>query len=186
MNNQAVLARRYATAFINVHADELHEEVIIQLNTLLAFLKERTSVRTLLNIPVLSQDEQLTMLARLFDYYKLDSVFKKLGALLVHDARVNLLKDVLWQVQQLYAAYRGIYTCAIRSSHALKDEQTRVLVAFIEQKISKKIIYDIYVDPLLIAGISVCGKTFFWEHSVRRRLDYLQEPLIRKGYYERY
>jgi F-type H+-transporting ATPase subunit delta len=186
MKNRALLARRYATAFVNLFADTLSKETIKKLDALLVFLKHNTSAQLVLKLPSLSQAEQKRVLDRLFEHHGLDPMFTKLGDLLIRDVRVYLLEDIVRYIQQLYAEHHGIYSCTIKSSHSLTDAQIARLVEFAEYKTGKKIIYDLHIDPKLIAGVALRGKTFFWEHSVRRQLDCLKEPLIRKGYYEQY
>lgn len=184
MDAKELLSRRYATAFLAVFGNILTLEEMNRLAQVRAFLEDNQSSLVALKIPTISASSKRDMLATLFAHYGLVGAWSLLVDLLLKDRRLFLLVPVLASAIRLYLQSHDMVQCTISSSYPLSDQQKQSIVHFIERMTGKKIISTYAVDATLIAGISIQSETFFWEHSVRRQLQRLKEPLILKGYYE--
>lgn len=186
MKSTVILARRYALAFIRVFDKTLTSTTLTHLEHMSDFIAQHKIIMVALKGPACTIGQQHNMLNILFKHFNLDDCFYELGRLLVYDRRIALLPLVLDWTRKWYMRYHNIATCTIKSSHQLHEKHRELLVKFTEFSIGKKILYNVQLDPTLIAGICLRGETFFWEHSVRRQLQRLQEPLMSRGFYEQY
>lgn len=169
------LARKYATAFLNVFIDTISIQDYCALEALKTFLTEHADLIAILKLNVISREKKIQYIEMLFEQSGLPaSSYKKLVALLADDQRLYLIVDVVKQIELLYRMRRNIEEFAIHSSHKLAKEQLEQIKNFLSQKINKHIIYKYQYNKRLIAGIRLQSDVLLWEYSIARQLRDLQ------------
>ncbi len=168
----AIVAKRYAQAFINVFLDTLSLQDYD--NMQMAAVGINKQVLLFLRVPALDYAVKKDALAMLSKRFSLPSSVQKLLQVLLHDNRAFLVCDVLRYVCLLYRQYKHIAEFAIMSSHPLTRDDIEVIKHFLAQMTGQDIMYTYKIDKELIAGIRLQSDTLLWEYSIRQRLAQAQ------------
>jgi len=165
----AIVAKRYAQAFINIFLDTLSLQDYDNMQIAAASINKQ--VLFFLRLPALDYSVKKNALSTLSKQFKLPSSVQRLLYVLLHDSRAFLICDVLRCVCLLYRQYKHISEFAIISSHPLTENEIEVVKHFLAQMTRQDIMYTYKVDKELIAGIRLQSDTLLWEYSIRQRLD---------------
>jgi len=148
MDIQAVVARRYALAFLRVFIDQLTPHDIACCRNIVEFLENNALALLVLKVPSIQTEVKEKLLNDLFEQCSVRATWSLLVALLIKDRRLFLLVRVLNYIQEFYAQWSGIEECTIFSAQQLEDSQLRMIGAFVERKTGKKVIYTTIIDPV--------------------------------------
>ena len=176
--SEQLLARRYATAFLNLFQNEISFDQFMALKQAVAFLAERKKVLFFLSLPSLAADKKMNIMKQAFKMLELPDVCNKLMALLLHDKRASLLYDVLQFVVMLYEQRNTIMDVALSTSHEVDQQALAIVQRFLAQLTGNDVIYTHRVDKNLIAGIRAQSDTILWEQSVEKQLRTISVSLI--------
>jgi F-type H+-transporting ATPase subunit delta len=174
MIRSSALARKYASAMLNVLTKELTKEELEQLDALIAYFNEHSEALFYLKLAFIKADVKQALLKKLYARFGIDGLLDAVTELLAQHQRLGLLPEVIVAIRRLYKERQGIADCVIMSSHALNEEQVLVLQNFVKSATGKTIISKHVIDKALIAGVRIQGDTFLWEHSVRQQLQALK------------
>lgn len=176
MDNEILIAKRYAQAFLNVFA--LSIDNLNKINNAIEFLNQHTAVLSLLKVPLLDPRIKIQSLeGYLITRFGLSQSFKKLITVLVSQKRSYLIIDVLQQIALLYQDQQGIEQFAITSSIPLNPKELDVLQKFLSNQTHHAIIATATTDNRLIAGIRMQSSDHQWEHSIRKQLAAIEAKL---------
>ena len=178
INNETVLASRYAQAFFNEFGSFFMPEHLTALMHARSYFQQHTSICSLLKIPLIDDEIKIRALDTiLIDQYHLPAQIEQLIRLLVHTKRAFLIVQVLRQLHVLYQIKAGIEVFKITSTTELTDEQKRTLIIFLQNKTGHTIQYEYKIDPSLIAGIRMMSDTHLWEYSVAQQLSHAEHEM---------
>lgn len=176
MNNEHMIAKRYATAFLNLFP--FSADILEQIKEAVVFLDQHDEVFLMLKIPLLDPSHKEQALENyLIHQFKLPDTFKKLISLLIHQKRSYLIKDVLRLLIELYEEKTKVEFFEIKSAVPLDDESTAIIQDFLTHKTHHTIITRKTLDERLIAGIRVQSSQHLWEYSIRKHLAAIQREL---------
>lgn len=166
-----LLAKRYATAFLNVFFKELSAEAIEHLQALATFMKNHSEGLFYVKLSCIKQSIKQEVLFKLFEKFDLaDEPYRRLLALLAHDRRLFLLPLIIEHILILYKERAGILDATIASSHPLEHAYQQKLEQLIKETLHKTIHYHYTISPALIAGVRLTTNSLLWEYSVRQQL----------------
>lgn len=171
INQDIVIAKKYAQAFINIYGNALDTQMIEALEKFTSFIKSRHRVLFYMHLAFIPQETIKKTVHTLLSSYNLTMPITALVDLLIEQKRIYLLPAVITRIISLYKESHNSMDFIIASSHELSSEQLDELRAFLEQKTAKKINYKTVIDKRLIAGIKMYSDTFYWEHSIRKQLN---------------
>lgn len=167
------LSRKYANAYLNIHLDDMSNEVIKQLGAASVFFsqkKEGLYFIHLANVDDAIKLKAIMNVMQKFDLNKLTS----LCSLLIEDRRVFLLSRVLHYIRKLYLERMNIMEFDITSTVNLNEKQRAIIENFLEKNTRKKIKAQYSIDPSLIAGLRLQSDQYKWEVSVYQELTRLR------------
>lgn len=177
INNQLIIAKRYAHAFLNVFS--LSSVDLKKLKSAIEFLKQHPEITTFLKIPLLDPRIKCEALKEtLVKNFELPSAFDAIIDLLVQKKRSELLLLVLEQIKCDYQEQHAIQQFSISSSAELSPEQKKVLENYLTAATGATIITDYDIDRLLIAGIRMQSEELQWEYSIAKQLKKIRANLI--------
>lgn len=179
--NESIIAKKYATAFLNLHDDFLQEEHIRQLKAIEQFLKKNKNFYISLGIPTISRETKKIALQRVIGEFHLGRLTLQLMLTLLDHGRIEILDRVLYFIDIGYRRRKNIESYTIISSHALNESQKKDIEQFITTYSSATIRCKFVVDSSLIVGIRIESNTFLWERSMRRKLRRMSQSILRKG-----
>lgn len=179
--SQSAIAKRFATAYVNVYKDDLSESVIEQMKKVVVFLKHNRDFMLLLCEGVVDKDEKLATLNQLLKHFDLPKSMQKLMEVLIKHKQLCELLDVLQDVCCLYHDNHDMLDVTIKTAHKLSDEEIEKFVTFFEKESQKKVKSSVEVDKELIAGVRLESNIFLWDYSVASRLRKLRQKLLIEG-----
>jgi F-type H+-transporting ATPase subunit delta len=169
---------RYATALFEL-ADESGslDEIDGHLGSLAQALGESADLRTLIESPLYSRDEQQRAMAAICQALGIGAPTSNMIALMAQKRRLFALPDVIRGFRGLLARQRGVLTAEIRSPKPLTDAQRSSLASTLKNAIGSDVVLDVTVDEALIGGLVVKVGSRMIDTSIRSRLDRLQTAM---------
>lgn len=172
VQNQIVLAHKYAQGFFQVYSSCFTQEAYEQVRYAKIFFRSHAKILRIFSLASLkegsTEGSSTSILPELLRAKgSLPHFFLPLLALLLKHKRSALLPEVLEQITLLYCQANETEEIIIWSSSALSEEQVKTIQAFISKRRVRKIISTVQIDPSLIAGVRIQGEQFLWEYSVR-------------------
>lgn len=175
---EQILARRYATAFLNVFGDSIDFDAFMAINEAKMFFAERKKVLYFLSLSTLASSEKARIMKQVFTVLDLPESFNILLTLLLHDKRAGLLYDVLQFIVKIYEQRNKIMDFTCTTSHEVDKKALEIMKRFLAQQTGNDIIYTYQIDKDLIAGIRLQSDTLLWEQSVEKQLRTISLSLI--------
>ena len=176
---EVLLAKRYAAAYLNVHAASFTAQNLPALQSLQDFLSQNEELLVLLRLPAVPLTLKLEELKKIIHSYGIPESLVDLVRLVLARGRAELLPEVLKQIRVIYYERHKIMSCVIATSHPVTPSALEIIQRFITRKTGWNIIYTHVVDPSLIAGIRVSSDSILWEYSLRKQLNNVSLSLIR-------
>ncbi len=168
MNNEQILAKRYAQSFLNVFS--ITNEDLDGLKEIIAALSNHKEMLSMLKIPLIDASIKARALKTYIEQVSHTASFGRLIALLVDQKRSYLLPQVLEQIIFLYQEQHGIEAFAIASSVPLNADDMIGIQKFLTRITRHAITCTQVHDANLIVGIRMQSAYYQWEYSVRKQL----------------
>ena len=174
-----LLAKRYATAFLNLYGTQLAFEDIEHVRELSVFLKNNKRLLFLLQISLISETEKLAGIREVCIRFGLPDYFMQVAKLLIAHRRVSLLPAVLVSLDEQFYALRNVKRFVVASGCELEDNERTMVERFLQQRVGGSVVCTYQVDKALIAGIRVHGANYLWERSIAKQLRTMGVALSR-------
>lgn len=174
MNSETTLAKRYATAYVNLFEDQIDLKVCGQLEDAYNFFGNNAVALLVLKLSTVTPQSKKACIESLITLFKLPDTLLRMIDLLLAQNRAHLFPLVLLYIARLYKERNNITHYKVTSSHELSDQAIEVVLAYLKQVTEKHILYTIKVDKRLIAGLRLLSDTTLWEYSVNKQLAQLQ------------
>lgn len=177
----AGLAKKYATAFLDVAGAEFDEQELHRVVRVQEFLSRAREILFFFNLPLIEPAVGQRVMDMLFKDFKTQHLMTKLMKLLCKQRRALLIPPVLNAVAALYRERTKSVAFVVTSSQELSGDDKKVIENFLREGTQKKVDLEYGVDKALIAGVRVQNDTLLWEYSVRKQLMMMRRSLIEQG-----
>ena len=171
-----ILARRYATAFLNYYENSISLDDYYAFKELYIFLNNNPVLLTHFKFPRMDKEKK-EAIKKLNAAFKIPSFFEKLTDLLIKQQRLFLIKGVVNSILALYGKRKNIMEFNIASPYSLEKQQLSTVQQFLEKKTKKTILYKQTLNKNLIAGIRLLSGTLLWEYSIAQQLRNAEQLL---------
>lgn len=178
--SESKLAKKYATAFLNVCKKEGHTVHTEILSTFANFVTSNKVFQATLSLPSLSYDKKTEIIELVTKKLQLSSSLKKLIFLLLKDKRIDLLGIVLRKILLLHRQQQQKHHFHVSTSHKISDSEKEAILNFIKTLVSNKVTASFDVDITLLSGIKIKGNTFLWERSIAKQLRKIEQKILRR------
>lgn len=175
------IAKKYATAYLNIHENELTEIDIKAVFAACDFLKTHHNFMHLLCVISFDKEKMGQVCTKIIHDFGLPKSLSKLMLLLVKNKHIGCLKEVLQDIYCLYKMRKNLLELEIKTASHLDAHAVQAFETFFAQKSGKKIESKVSVDRSLIAGVRLQSDFFLWEYSIASRLRSLRHKLIIEG-----
>jgi len=176
-----IIAKTYATAFVNVYFDDLSDDYINRLSKLAIFLKSNKQPYIYLRIPKIPQEVKIKALNKVAQAFNLEEGIKKLMYALLETDRIEILDKVLNQIKIVYQRQAGVELFEVISSHSLSDEEKEKVLIFIKANSKYKVKAKFIVDKKLIVGLRIKSNSFLWERSIVKQLRDIKQFMFNQA-----
>jgi len=170
----SIAATRYAQALFELGVEEkkldIFKENLVNIDKIILDYKDLMMV---LKHPKVDKDERKEMITKIFK--GIDPLVMNFLKLLIDRNRLQNIHDIKRNFIALYYEYNGIEVASIYCASALDDEDVKAIVAMLETKRKKKIVYEVQIDPTLIAGVRIKVADEVLDHSIANSLARMKE-----------
>ena len=169
-NESAILARRYAQAYVNMFGTNLTRDIVQRLPIVSDILERHRSLLVFAGLHA-TQERSKKHIIDLFIMAGFDaSLYASLIDLVASHHRLSLIPFILRNIYKRYLETHGIMHFTLESALPLHDNERDAFIAFLRKKTDKEIQYTLVINPALIAGIKMYSDTLGFEYSVQQRL----------------
>lgn len=175
------IAKKYATAYLNVYENELVSKDINAFLAAYSFFRKHHSLIYFLCVISFDKIKMIEVSQILSHNFELPISFNKLLALLVNRKQICYLKEVLQDIYCLYKLRKNILELEVKIADNIDGHALQAFETFFAQESEKQIESKVSIDSSLIAGVRLQSDFFLWEYSVASRLRSLRQKLIIEG-----
>ena len=172
------VAGRYASALFDLAKDaSALDAVQADLVSLQAMIRESDDLRTVVQSPLLSRDDQSKGMAAVFERAGAHDLTKRFVAVVTQNRRLFAVRDMIDAFNAILAEFRGEMTAEVSSAHPLTDAQKSALVDTLSQELRRTIQLDVSVDGSLLGGLVVRVGSRMIDNSLRTKLSNVQTAM---------
>lgn len=168
--DQAILAKRYARAFINVFGDRISYDDCVTFQRVSATLRSHHGWLPFFQAPDMTDERREQMVIMLQEQLRMPAICERLINLLIDHNRMALLPDVCDAIARIFFDDHHVAVFAITSFPELTAEQVEYVRTFLADQLDRRIMYSYQVNKRLIAGIRAQSSTVLWEYSLLKKL----------------
>lgn len=179
-STEQIIAKKYATALLNLYFDIMKPECLDTLLALNDFFKNNQLFMHYLCIPTIPDHIKATMLEKVFKKLNVCNTVKMLISPLLKQRRISLIDKILAQLIKLYQERAGVIPFNISTSHELSKDEQHDIIMFLATESGKKIAATFSIDTTLLCGFRAQSKTLIFEKSLVKKIRSAQT-----SFYER-
>jgi F-type H+-transporting ATPase subunit delta len=173
------VARVYAQAFMRVIQPLANADALVdELKSVVAdVLNPNPRLEKTLASSLIPQEQKEQMLDRIFGKAASPQLLNFVKVLSRH-GRLELLRPIARQVQQLHLEHRNIATVEVRVAAELDDALRNDIQARLQRRLGKTPVLNVKLDPSIIAGIVVRVGDQVFDGSIRTQLEATRKLMI--------
>ncbi len=175
------LARVYAEAGLDAAGGIAEQESLVEeLESVADVLKQDPRLAQIIASELISKDEKIAMLDRLFGA-KLSTATLNLLKVMARHKRLGLIRDAAKVARKMWYARAGRVPVQLETAHQLEGGlEQEILTAFARVLGSDPIVTQ-WVNPDLIAGFVLRVGDRVYDGSVRTRLEHMRQGMINRA-----
>ncbi|MEM7074880.1 MAG: F0F1 ATP synthase subunit delta [Pseudomonadota bacterium] len=176
------IAERYATAIFELSNEAgTLADLENNIDEFAIAIRESDDLVELINSPVLSRTDQEAAITAIAKKMSLTPALENGMALMAQKRRLFVLPQLLKQLAERIADYKGEATADVVSAVALTPDQTKSLAETLTASVGKDVKIKATVDESLIGGLVVKVGSKMIDTSIRSRLNSLQNAMKEVG-----
>ncbi len=176
------IASRYATAVFDL-ANEGKKIAALEkdVDALEAAMADSADLKTLLNSPLYSRDEQGAAIAAVSKKMKLSKTTSNVLALMASKRRLFVLPQLVATLREQIAEHKGEVTAEVTSAKALTKAQADKLAKTLKAQVGADVKIKATVDETIIGGLIVKVGSKMIDTSIKSKLNALQNTMKEVG-----
>ena len=176
------IAQRYATAIFDIaKEDKTIKAIEADVATLETAIRESDDLRTLLNSPLYSREEQGAAIKAVAEKMELSATTANVLGLLASKRRLFVLPQLVRVLQERLAEERGEVTAEVTTAKALTKAQSDKLAKTLKAQVGKSVTIKETVDESIIGGLIVKVGSKMIDTSIASKLNALQNTMKEVG-----
>lgn len=177
---ESQLAKKYAVAFLNVHAEDCFPEHEAGLIKFEQFVSTQKIFQATLSLPSLSLEKKEEIINQVAQKLQLPPCIERLPLILLKHKRLDLLNSILKKIMLLYKQREKQHHFHVSTSHELATEEKEAVIKFIKTFVKNNVATSFDIDKMLISGIRIKGTKFLWERSIAKQLRDIERTILRR------
>jgi F-type H+-transporting ATPase subunit delta len=173
------LARVYAQAALDAAGGLAEQDVLMgELESLRDDVIDREPrVRELFASELISEDEKLAMLDRVFAG-RTSPLLLNVLKVLTHHGRLGMIRDVVAAARRMWETRSGRLPVELQTANPLSPELEQELLTTLERVLGAEPIVSASVNPHLIAGFIIRVGDRVYDGSIRNRLEAVRRGMV--------
>jgi len=176
------IARRYANSLILMFNKNNFINLYKDYQLIIKILSNNSNY--LLNIfknPIIKSEEKKKILDKVFEQYQFNLILCKFIYFLIEKKRIKYVDKIFYMLKVNLNNYLNQINIQIILSYNIKIDLIHALIATIEKKIKKKIIFKIVINPSILGGIQIQINNYLLDNSLKNQLLNLKK-ILKRGY----
>lgn len=176
------LARVYAQAFMNVAAKSSSSDgLVAELASIVAdVLNRNPKLELVLESSLVSPEQKEALLDRVFGKSASTPVLNFLKVLSRH-GRLELIRPIARQAEKLHAERSGLANVEVRVAKELDEALQKDIYERMQRVLGKTPVFNVKIDPSLIAGIVVRVGDRVFDGSLANQLEHARQAMIARA-----
>jgi len=172
-------ANRYSLALYEL-ADEskILDEIENHSTTMLKLISESEDFNSLIKDPTNSQNDQLLVISKISQNYKLNNLLFKFLSFLISKRRFFYLEKILKDFVDTCSKKRGEVKAELISAKKLSDDEINNIKEDLTKNFSSKIKLNYKYDESLIGGLKVQVGSIMVDTSIKNKLKQIENRMI--------
>ncbi len=172
------ISKRYAKVLFNVAMEQnAIEDIRGNLAVIHEAIKTSLELRGFLSNPLLSVPEQQKILKAVFEG-KINAPLFKFILFLAYKGRLNALKAVAEDFENLYLVQKGIVAAGITSSVPITEDQKENIRRHLHTRTGKIIQDQSFVRPEVLGGARVQIGDFVYDGTLKTQLEKFKQGVV--------
>ncbi len=179
MNNTTARMNKayaYARAYLNASTTHVCDQ-LAEINALNRHYYSYELFFKLLELSSISYEVKQNYINAFWEKFGLPECLKTFMFLLLRKRVMYLLPDILKHLYIEYKKRNNLLDVKIITSHPLSDDETKKILNAIQDLLKVIIIPHFEVDTKLLAGIRIESDEYYWENSIAKTLQTLEQKL---------
>lgn len=173
-----LLAKRYAMSLIEIAEQaKVLNKVEADVADMAAMIDDSEELKFFLTNPLFGKEQQTSVLVALSKKAAFQKITDNFLGVMVENARLFMLEDVLIQFQEEMAVKRGEVNAQVVTAIKMTQKQTKALEDKVAKSVGRKVSLDVQVDESLIGGLVITVGSHMVDASVKRKLERLEKVL---------
>ena len=175
-----LIADRYASALYDLSLEnKCIDRILLDLNKISELISNNKSLKLLINSPLITSNEKLTVLKKILDNENIDNLTYKFINIISNNKRFKYLNAIISKYISINAERRGDVIANITSAEILNDIQKKNIKNKLISMLGEKLSLNFFVDKKIIGGLIVKVGSKMIDSSLSSKIDKLK--LAMKG-----
>ena len=176
------IAARYAAAVFDLAKEEGALKALeTDIDALDAALAASADLRSVIDSPILSRDDQAKAIAAVAAKMGLSAILTNALSLMAANRRLFVLPHLIADIRERISTEKGEMTAEVTSAAKLSAAQAKKLAATLKARVGKDVKLKTAVDETLIGGLVVKLGSTMIDTSVKSKLAALQNAMKEVG-----
>lgn len=173
------IARKYSNALLeaaneNNITDKIKDNLVFIVET----INSNPQLKDFLYSPIIHINDKKEVIDKLFSIHT-DKITIDFLYILTDENRLNIIEEILNQFSKSYNLQKNIVKPNVISAIELNEEQKNRLIEKLENKLSKKVIPEFYIDKQIIGGLIVEIEDTTIDCSLRTKFSNMKKQLTK-------
>ena len=172
-------ASRYSLALYELSAEaKVLNEVENQSSSIINLISSSGDFKTLIKDPTIKKEDQLNVILKISNYYKLNNLLTKFLSFLISKRRFFYLEEILNNFIETCSRKRGEVKAELIAAKELKESEINTIKEDLTKNLNSKIKLKYKYDPSLIGGLIVQVGSTMVDTSIKNKLQQLEKRMI--------
>lgn len=174
----SLVSQRYANALLELaEGAKKLEKVEKDLKDLGLMLQNSLELGTVINSPLIPQDDMIAALNAIADKAKFQDITKNFLFVLVQNGRIGAVEKIITAFDEQLAKKRGQTSVEVTVAQDLSSAQKKELEAALSKAMGQTVAVDMKVEPGILGGMVITVGSQMIDASVARKLERLKSAL---------
>jgi F-type H+-transporting ATPase subunit delta len=175
----ATIANRYARALADVITERREtNEVSSELNLFAGMLRQHEQLRAVFASPVLPLERKRAVLNELLARLKLSTTSHNFLYLLLNNARLHELDQMLRALSRELDARTNIVSAEITTAREIDEQEKSMLRDRLKGATGKEVRLQFHTDPNIIGGVVTRIGSLIYDGSIKNQLAQMKRVLM--------
>jgi len=179
--NENIIAKKYATAFLNIYGSQFSLNEIMSLTFLSNFFRKNRYFYVSLEMSTISFKTKETAITKVVKGFKFKTPIKKLILTLLKHGRIEIIEKVLESIWYQFKKIYNIEKFIISTSYPIIKKHKSIIVKLLTTMTNKQVLTQFITDQSLIVGVRMESSEFLWERSIKKELMMISKFIAKKG-----